>query len=411
MGCSTPFAMKAHLKEAKVGIVTQEVYPTDKEVRLKKIGMTLKKAGFEVYVFCPYGYSGKIEHTSHEEIHRLAFLLRSSKLARLLSTPTPFNILWIPWLKWKVRSLKIRLLIVRNLRLALPSVLVAKLHQIPIILDMSENYPALAASMYKGAFKTFKVALIKALELLCANLGDSIWVVIDENRDRLIKKGINPDKIEVVSNTPWILEKQDVVKEEKTCRDPDKEKGDFRIAFIGILTSNRGLDFMLNVLNYTLKADFNIKLVIIGDGPEKPYLENLARSLGIEKNVEFTGWIGYEKALELLRNCHVGVIPHEINDHTQTTIPNKLFDYMMMGLPVLSTNLAPVKRIIEKENCGLIMPDDPLEAAQIILKLKRSPELRDTLGDNGKRAIKERYNWGFESRIVLKTIKKLLNRG
>ena len=71
----------------------------------------------------------------------------------------------------------------------------------------------------------------------------------------------------------------------------------------------------------------------------------------------------YKKIPGFLKKSSVGTIPHHVTNHTNYTIPNKLFDYMYYGLPVIASGCRPIARILQKEGCGMNFPcQKPLRA-------------------------------------------------
>ena len=392
-----------------IGIITQFAYPKDQEIRTKKIAITLHSAGYNVFIICPKGrYKKANEKITYAIICRFKYFSKFPWFNSFLSIPLPINPFWLLWIFQVGRQEKLNFLIVRDLRLALPTILVAKLLKLPVALDFGENFPALVKILGKHKLSDYIMRneiLISFLETICAKLADCIWVVVEENRERLIDKGIKESKIRVVSNVPelaqpGIINNNLPYQKPKTC---------FRMIYIGLLDIFRDLTLILRSIPYILEEGTNIELTIVGDGTEKPMLENLAKKLEIEDFVEFKGWIKSRFIPNFIKESEVGLIPHAVNELTQTTIPNKLFGYMMFGLPVLATDMKPVKRIIETEQCGLIIPNNPRQVAKIILMLKNSPELCREMGDNGRKAIFERYNWQIESKKIFETIERLIN--
>jgi len=101
------------------------------------------------------------------------------------------------------------------------------------------------------------------------------------------------------------------------------------------------------------------------------------------------------------------ICPHKVCEFTNTTLPNKLFDYMLYGLAVLATDMEPVKSIVETEGCGIIIPEDPQKVAQVIVYLYNNREKIIEMGHRGRRAVLEKYNWHVESKAIVDTIKWL----
>lgn len=392
-----------------IGIVTQFTYPCDQEIRARKITSTLCKGDYNVFIICPKErYQKPNEKMTCAIIRRFGYFSNFSWFNHFLSIPLPINPFWIIWIFQVGKQEKLNLLIVRDLRLALPTILAAKLLKLSVVLDFGENFPALAKAIGKHKPSDYIIRnkiLISFLESICAKLADCIWVVVEENRQRLIDKGIKESKIRVVSNMPELIQLRTNGNDRLSFQNSYSR---FRMIFVGLLTPTRGLALILQSIPYILERENNIELMIVGDGKDRSRLENLTRKLGIENVVKFTGWVKTESVPELINESDVGLIPHALNELTQTTISNKLFDYMMVGLPVLATDMKPVRKIIETEQCGLIIPDDPGQVAEIILRLKASPDLLMKMGDNGRKAVFERYNWQVESKKIFETIEELI---
>jgi glycosyltransferase involved in cell wall biosynthesis len=140
----------------------------------------------------------------------------------------------------------------------------------------------------------------------------------------------------------------------------------------------------------------NIKLLLVGDRNEgyRRSLERLARELGCAELVDFAGWQPQEKVWSYIEASAVCLVPHARNPHTDTTIPNKIFQYMMRERPVIVSDCPPLKRIAEDSGGGLVFPyDDPAALARAIIELSADEGRRARMGAAGRRAVMERYNW------------------
>ena len=70
----------------------------------------------------------------------------------------------------------------------------------------------------------------------------------------------------------------------------------------------------------------------------------------------FSGFVPPEELSEWLQEADVGVIAYDVSEFTNTTVSNKLFHYMAAGIPIVATDMAPTRRIIEEVGCGRIIP-------------------------------------------------------
>ncbi len=180
-----------------------------------------------------------------------------------------------------------------------------------------------------------------------------------------------------------------------------KENKDIIICHEGALWFNRGLKLIVEAL-IILKTTYpNFKFRIIGDvfGKEKVYLLDKIKEYNLQENIEITGWLAYKDVPKSLAECSIGIITN--TDEERNTLagpPNKLFNYMTLGLAIISVDLPATTQIIRETNCGII-----LEKREVQLLAEK---LKDLLGDNTKRkdlqeksseASNKKYNWESEA--------------
>jgi glycosyltransferase involved in cell wall biosynthesis len=377
-------------------------YPWD--IRVEKICRTLIKNGNKVHLICRnIKRRPRVEIIDSINVHRLK-IFGNYKLNKFVSFPAFFNPLWIVEIIGVIKKHKIDLMIVRDLPLALTAVFIGKFLSLPVVFDNAENYPAmLKRSWYRlNRFHLLNIFIrnsyvAQLIELFTVNLSDHIIVVTEEAEERLRKLGVKENKIAVVSNTPdlSIMADEDGI-------DNECFKKYFLIAYLGGLEEKRGIDNALEALKDIKREIPNVLLVIIGKGYGEKKLKSLVKCYHLENSVIFKGWLNYERALGYVNQSDVCIIPHPVNQHTNATIPNKLFDYMRFGKPVVASEALPIKRIIDAENCGLTYCDKE-GLVESIIKL-RDINLRNTLGENGKKAVLSRYNWSYDSRRLIEVV-------
>ncbi len=91
------------------------------------------------------------------------------------------------------------------------------------------------------------------------------------------------------------------------------------------------------------------------------------------------------------------------------SFPTKLLEYMAAGLPVIASNFPLWKEIIEGNNCGLtVNPLNPREIAKAVEYLLEQSDEARKMGENGRKAVVEKYNWETESRKLIAVYEDLL---
>ena len=175
-----------------------------------------------------------------------------------------------------------------------------------------------------------------------------------------------------------------------------------RVCFIGGISPIRGISQLVDSLENSL-----VRLSLAGE-IESEYFNELSVKAGW-RNVDALGFINRSQALVLKQKCLAGIVtflpyPNHVNAQ-----PNKIFEYMAAGLPVIGSNFPLWKEIIEQNNCGICVdPTDSLAIADAIHELASNKELARKMGENGSRLVKEKYNWGHEEIKLIDFYRQLM---
>src|SRR5690606_27612612 len=104
-------------------------------------------------------------------------------------------------------------------------------------------------------------------------------------------------------------------------------------------------------------------------------------------------------------HAEVGSHPFRHGRHVRISLANKLFDYMGAGLPLIATDLPPMRRILEETGAGILFPPHDRGAlAEAIVSLLRDPGRRRRLGERGRRAVLAKYRWSEDERRLLEAV-------
>jgi len=387
-------------------------YPWD--IRVSKICHTLLQHGAEVHLVCRNKLRRPAEeHLEGIHIHRLPFLSSNlGKLNDIYGFPLFFSPPWLTRINKVAKDYKVDLIIVRDLPMAPAALLAGRLRKIPVILDMAECYPELLRLIWK--FEPFKISNVLVrnpflgdiIEKIVIDKINHIWVMIEESRQRLIRKGVAGHKISIVSNTPEHQRFQ--LAEPAYPGSLQKHKNDLVLVYAGFVNHSRGLDTAIEALPRLLAQNVTPFLVIIGTGSAERSLKEKVIQLGIGKNVSFEGWIDNELIPQFVASSDICLVPHYKCSHWDNTIPNKLFDYMAAGKPVVVSDVLPMQRIVQDKECGLVFQSgSPESLAEQLIKLN-DQKLREQLGRNGMEAVQCEYNWSKDAAVLINSLKTVL---
>jgi len=163
------------------------------------------------------------------------------------------------------------------------------------------------------------------------------------------------------------------------------------VCYIGDLTEIRGIYHIIDALNYT-----DVRL-ILGGRFESEEMESKIKNHPNSSRIDYQGFVSRRQMAELFNQSLAGLVtflpePNHINAQ-----PNKLFEYMAAGLPVICSNFPLWRELIEKSNCGICVdPLNPQDIAQAINTINSNKQLAIQMGENGKKAVNTIFNWDIE---------------
>ena len=135
-------------------------------------------------------------------------------------------------------------------------------------------------------------------------------------------------------------------------------------------------------------GESGIHFVIAGDGDNRNYIRNLARDVG---NLSFPGWLDRQDLQRLLLMSDVGVAPYV--DSAKQSLPNKLYEYMAAGLPILSSLVGESRKLLSEESIGLFYrPGDAAALAGSSRWIAARPELRQNMGSKSLELFNRRFS-------------------
>lgn len=178
----------------------------------------------------------------------------------------------------------------------------------------------------------------------------------------------------------------------------------FDIGMAGSLTHNRGITHMVRAIN---KAGCTACIGGVFDNKE---YENEIKTLSSDK-ILFPGYLNREQVLDLINKTRIGcsVLLNVGQYANMGNFSTKVYEYMSMAVPVIISNTPYNLKMIEKYKFGVCVdPEDITDYKDSIQYLLNNPEEAKRLGLNGRKAVKEIFNWEQEFLNLLKLYKKLL---
>jgi glycosyltransferase involved in cell wall biosynthesis len=386
----------------KVLKIWDSEYPWD--VRTEKVCRALVQAGHEAHMVARNRDGRSLEERLPEAtVHRMRpWRFAGGVVDRGSQFPAFFNPRWLALILSTARRHPPDLVLVRDLPLAPTAVFAARRLGVPVVLDMAENYPAMIRDLWTTGTTRLGDSIVRnpravaAVERWVLARVDHVLAIVEESRDRLVEMGVPEERVTIVGNTPALnrLSEFESMARARTNGSTGTRSA-LRLVYLGIMEQARGVGVVLEAVARARRAGTAVTVELIGDGRALDDFKAQSASLGLAPDVaRFHGFIPYRDALPKVAEADAGLIPHFANESWRTTLPNKLFDYMSLGLPVVSSGDTPVARVLEESGAGITFRDrDPEDLARVIEQLSRDSASRRAMSAAGVLGIRTRYNW------------------
>jgi len=355
--------------------------PIDPDPRVEKIALALAESGYQVSIL-GWDRTGNLKskslllsEDSNIPLHRLP--IRSEYGQGLANLPNLIR--WQSGLtKWlAIHRQEYDLIHACDFDTILPALLSKLLWGKHVIYDIFDFY----ADHLRATPNLIK-RIIHRVDLKAIDWSDAL-ILADESRWSQIK-GAKPKQCAVICNSPA---------DQVIDPIPEQEIQSFsslRIAYIGLLQIERGLIEMLKVLQK--HPEWHLDLA--GYGGDEDILLSTVEQL---PNVRWHGRISYKRALELSKAADILFATYDpnIQNHRYAS-PNKVFEAMMLGKPIIVARDTNMDKIIQQADCGIaIQYGDQTALAETLTHLQNDPNMRNRLGENARKAYESTYSWAL----------------
>jgi glycosyltransferase involved in cell wall biosynthesis len=176
------------------------------------------------------------------------------------------------------------------------------------------------------------------------------------------------------------------------------------VCYIGVIAEIRGIREMVSAMSLVKEG---IRLQLAGTFSEHQLRNEVMLHEGWSR-VDELGFLNRYEIRKVLRNSVAGIVTFLSSLNHIDAQPNKMFEYMSAGIPVIASNFSLWKEIIEGNDCGLCVdPKNPKDIADAIDSLFNKPARAREMGQNGLLACRDRYNWAVEEQKLLKLYQNL----
>lgn len=401
--------MQKETRVPYICMVVDGAYPND--IRVRKEAEALANLGKKVLVVCPAKENDIIEEEiNNVRIYRIgkSYSFTKKGIYDVIESVLNINPFFYFGLKKVFKKFEIDFLHVHDLPLAGTCYAYKSRVNKALILDLHENYPEALKTWFlwkKNSFIKLKNSIFmnpkhwsKKEEKYCRKY-DKVVCVVEEMKEKLISKfDIESGKLIIVSNheeKTFVDNFRDNT--EQFCIDVDK----FSITYVGGFGPHRGLDTAIMGMKNVAKVVPNAKLYLIGKGSTDVQLKlnSLIEEYDVSNFVEIVGYRPFKEVAAIMQVSKINIIPHKADEHTNNTIPHKLFQIMLSKSLLLVSSCKPLKRIAEKYDAGVVFEaENANDFSKKVIEIHKNFENLTYKTENAFEAVyNQGENWETES--------------
>lgn len=377
--------------------------------RVWQEAQALSEAGYEVSVICPAGKGFDKTYEVIDGIHIYRHPLKEAESAAGYAREYGSALMHQIRLSFAVRRRR-RIDVIQACNPPDLMFLVALLHKLLFGTYFVFDHHDLGPELYFSKFgrKDFLYRIMCLLERQTFRTADASIATNETFRDIAVARGgMDPNRVVVVKSYPE-ASKFRLTTAEKSLVVPGKHL----IGYIGIMGAQDGVETLVRAMaeiRHARRRD-DINCIIIGDGPELARLKEIAASLDLDNSLQFTGYLSGPQLMAHLSALNLGVIPDPPNEFNDKLSMNKVFEYMMLGLPFVQFDLRQASS--EAGNAALVVREhSPQALADGIVELIDDPERRKRMGLAGRAVAEREFQWSLEARRYLDAYRNLLRPG
>jgi glycosyltransferase involved in cell wall biosynthesis len=302
----------------------------------------------------------------------------------------------------KINSIEV--LHIHDIRIAQAVFNANKKYKLPVVLDLHDNVPEVM-KLYPHLQKFPGKYIIspkkwKTKEEEFIHKSDKVIAVSPEFIDTLERR--IPSSIHKFVLVPNTVSKSFFTNYYIDQIITDRYKDKFVILYLGDTHIRRGLLTAISAVSQLKNTIPNLKLVIVGQNTTDPILKQKVEKLMINDYVDFEGWQNINLFQTYILASQICISPLHRNLQHDVAYANKIFQYMSLGKPLLVSDAIAQKKLVDKNNTGLVHKEkDVHDFSDKVLTLYKNEKLRIELGANGKEFIENTFSWEQTSKKLV----------
>lgn len=267
-------------------------------------------------------------------------------------------------------------------------------NNIPVVYECRAFWEDAAVDHGTSREGGLRYRLTKALETHVFRHADAVTTICEGLRTDIMNRGVAADKITVIPNAVDIERFTFGVQADSSLRDELGLSGKKVLGFIGSFYAYEGLPLLLDAMPQMLKQSPDIRLLLVGGGPQEALVRNKVKELGLDKAVVFTGRVPHDQVQAYYNQVDIFVYPRLAMRLTDLVTPLKPLEAMAQGRLVVASDVGGHKELIrDGENGCLFRASDVDDLANTVLELLSSESNWPAFKKAGRDFVETERNW------------------
>jgi len=373
------------------------------ELPVRREAEAFRDAGYDVDVILMAGEeSPGVENVDGVRLHRIAGSRERGGITRYLWDYTRFLVLAgarLTRLHLRCRYDVIQVNTMPDFLFL--ATLIPRLLGARVTVFMKEPAPELGVTIYGQSRLS---PLLEFFERAAIRYADVAFTVTEDLKALEVSRGSDADKIHVVLNGP---QGDNLLTYRRSDVAPNPQL--FTLFIHGTIEDRYGHDTLLEAVAIARTSVPELRLRISGSGTNVPRIQRMIAELGLEDTVEYLGWLSLEDLVDELSAADVGVIAMKASPYSHVVHTNKMYEYILFGIPILASRLQSVSSYFDDSCIQYFEPGDPKTLADGIVALRNDPERRRSLVWNARALYDAKYGWDIQKEILVNATEGILD--
>ena len=294
------------------------------------------------------------------------------------------------WIALREKDVDLVIATSTPLTIGFPALVVKKIKKIPFLFEVRDLWPEVPIQM-GGLNNKLLINLALWFEKTIYKNAMHVIALSPGMMEGVIKRDINPEKVSMIPNMSKIDAFWSRDKDVTLINKFNLKNDSFKVVYFGAMGLANGMDYIINAIIH-LKEIAKIEFIFMGGGATEPIIKEKCENLGI-KNAHFLGGFALKGLSEIVNLCDVSLVTFANLPILATNSPNKLFDSLSAGKPVIVNSAGWTKDLVEQHKCGLFVnPEEPKDLADKIMYLKENPLICEEMGSSARVLAEIKYD-------------------